>query len=588
MTQVYIDGQLAVLDHTTKIKAVFDNVYFTKSSKYTLEVTFPMEGCGVNQKIFKHINRNDVFKSPQTLKAVLIANNKVIINGTAVITSVNNKNVKAQLLSGNSELNFFISDDKYIDELDLGYNLNPPLEFHPGKETDRYYSYYPAVDSIWMPVYNETAGEIYNKIAASYYTVEGEIYESLKHYDAVYYKWCVQPYLCAVIKRIISAIGYNLVENQIETTIFKNLYICNATVAYMFADVLPHWTVNEFFNQLENFLGVITVADEGNKTVRIIFAHNFFDTSNPVYLDSVTEDYDADMDEEETTDLSNANIGYNLSGSQTWTYKKLDESIFKKFKIKKYNTFQELYKDYESLDNYRKGQTIFEAEGRQFIHYVEGEKVVLQEVNEFRDLIRNTDKKDLDIELKIVPAGMTVEETEVYGPGSVYEGNIKWRAKFALPSLEGAVFENFSGSPTVQETIEGEGKEKFKPDLIQVAFCDGNLNKIYGPQNEPHVYPMPFIDGRNDMPEYQEGPNWSLRLIKNNYTQNIGSLIYEKAKKINTVVPETKKFISNKLFDPMSVFVINNKKYVSKQISISIDDEKIDPLQEGIFYELTD
>lgn len=587
MTQIYIDGRLAVLDHSTKIKSVFDNVYFTKSSKYTLEVTFPMEGCAVNQKIFKHINRNDVFKSPQTLKAILISNNKVIINGTAVITSISNKNVKAQLLSGNSELNFFVSDDKYIDELNLGYNYSPPSDFHPGQETDIYYNSYPFVSSIWMPVYNESAGEIYNKIAASHSIIGGEEVESLKHYEAVYYKWCVQPYLCAVIKRIVLAIGYELIENQIDATIFKNLYICNATVTDYFADVLPHWTVNEFFNQLEKFLGVITVADEGNKTVRIVFAHNFFDTSNPIYLDNVIEDYEADVDEEETTDLSNANIGYDLSGSDTWIYKKPDENILKKYKIKEYETQEQLNAAYESIDDYNKVRTIFEAEGQQYIHYVEGDKSWLKEINQFRDLIRNSEKSDLDIELKIVPVGMTMMETEVYAPGTVFDGNIRWKAKFALPSLEGEIFNNFE-SLTVQEAIEGETTEKFTPNLIQVAFNDGSMKKLHGPDGKTHVYPMPFIDGNNDMPDYQYAPNWSLRLNKNRDFQSIGSNILERVKKINTLVPETKKFVSDKLFDPMSVFVINNKKYVSKQINLSIDDEKIDPMQEGIFYELTD
>lgn len=587
MTELFLNGRLAVIDKDSKFKIVFDNPYFTKSSTYTNDITLPLRGCIQNQLIFKHINRGDVHKESQTLSAILVSNNKVLVKGTALIREVTEERVQVQLLSGNSEMNFFVSGEKYIDEFNLGYAAYWPNTFVPVSSAHRYFGDYPTCSCVWHPIYNESADEIYNRLAANYANESGTDVEGFTFYGPVYYQWCVQPYLCFIIKKIIQATGYTLITNQIESTIFKNLYICNATKTLLYADVLPHWTINEFFTQVERFLGVVTVVDEGSKTVRLLFGHDFFDHSEPVHLKNVLRSFTVTIDEEETTDLSNANIGYSLSNSDALMYKKLSTETMNAATLRTYNSLSDLKSAYNGMDEYNRKRSIFEAEGQQFIHYIDGSTGKLKEVNQFRDLIRNSDKTDLDIELKIVPVGTVPAEIEVYAKGSVVEKNLLWRTEAAIPSMQGGIYQFGSDADfSIQGVIEGETDEKYKPDIIQVAFNEGRLQVMAGPKGETHRYPMAFTDYADDACEITYNfPHWSLRLHGN--AQSIGGAIFDKAKKINTTAEEVKKFMSNEIYDPKSVFIIENKKYVCKKIEVECDAKGISPLQEVTVYELS-
>lgn len=59
MTELYIDGQLAVLPEGFSFTFTSENPYFTRSSNYSMDVELPMPA---NYAIFKHINRLDVTK----------------------------------------------------------------------------------------------------------------------------------------------------------------------------------------------------------------------------------------------------------------------------------------------------------------------------------------------------------------------------------------------------------------------------------------------------------------------------------------------------------------------------------------------
>lgn len=590
MTELYLDGQLAVIEPGTKFKIVFDNPYFTKSSTYTHDISLPLAGCGQNQRVFRHINRPDVSKSPQTPRAILISNNKVLVNGTAIIREISETKVQVQLLAGNAELNLNVSGKKYIDELDLGYRVDTPDKFIIGEETDIYWGSPSLTDTVYFPIFNESAGEIYNRIAANYTIIGGTERESLYHYDAVYYKWCVQPYFCSVIKRILKAVGYNLVENQIENSIFGNLFICNATVVDNIEEILPHWTINEFFTQVEKLMGVIFVVDECTKTVRLIFAHQYFESSDKVYLEKVIDTFTDKVDAEETTDLSNANIGYSLADSDALKYKKLSEDVMKKITLKKYNSDTELNDDYNQMSDYEKSRYIFEASNIQYIHYYyENESYGLKEVNQYRDLIRNPEKSDLDIELNIIPATMVTAEAEVYAPGTIFDKNLRWSGQISVPSMPGGVYSSGADrNPTVQDLIDGSVEEKYKPDKIIVAFNEGKMKTLFGPNRQTHAYPIAFVHYADDdePSNTQNFPAWSLRFYDKPGVKCIGSEIYDKVKKINTTVEETRSFISSQIYNSKSVFVIDNKEYVCKKIEIEADAEGIKELQEATLYEL--
>lgn len=598
MTELYLDGYVAVMDKGTKIKVVFDNPYFTKSSTYTHDISLPMRNCAKNQKIFGHINRKDVSKKAQTLSAILIADNKVLLNGSAIVREITDEKAQVQLVSGNAEMNFFLKAEKlYIDKLDLGYPSGSPiLADYPNKmfwaedqkpnwaEYDRNTKGY-----VYFPVYNEGAGEIYNRFAASYININEERKESFTYYGPNMANICPQPYLCTMIRWIIKGIGYTLAENHLEKTVFRNLFIANATVINTWKDVLPHWTVNEFLTNIEKTFGLITVVDEGTKKVRLLFSYDYFQDSDPVCLSEVIAPFSVKIETDETIDVSNGNIGYSMESSEGMPYAKLDETILEKVPKAQYKNMSELLPAYQGMDEWNKARKILEAEGRQFIELDEDGTKELREVNQFRDLIRNTEKSELDIELKIVPASMRVIEVEVYAPGSVYDKNLLWNGDIQAISVQGGAYdiEQFI-QPTVQSMITDGVPEIYKPDKIFVAFSDGEYKKIYGSKGESFSFPAPFIDGKMDIGGARNSyPDWSLRLCDDKgRTKNMGSEIYTKVKRINTEAEETFRFISNQIYNPRSVFVVDNKRYVSKSITVECLPAGIEKEQEVIFYEL--
>lgn len=582
MTELFLNKYRAVLDKSFTAKVVYENPYFTQSSTYTYNVTLPLAGCVQNQLIFKHINRDDVSKHTQTLAAILISDDICMLNGTAVVMEITDENVKVQLLSGNSELNFYSTDDKFIDEFDLGKPLFKRIAW-VNNYFDQYWGSPDQINSVFFPIFNEDAEEIYNRIKGDYVEMNGVKNEGLADYYPNQTKNCIQPYLCHIITKVVEALGYNLIENQIENTIFKYLFVCNATVVNKIEAVLPHWTVNEFFSQIEKTFGVVIVVDEGNKTVKLIMSHEFFESSRPVCLKKITDSFTAKIDPEETTDLHNANIGYNLSDSESFKIKKLDEDVIKNTTIKEYDSINELQNDYNSLSNPEKGLYIFQTDYRQFIRYSGS----LKEVNQLRDLKRNPDKADPDIELKIVPVGMTRAEVEVYDIRAI-RPTLLWTSTILIPSMQGSVFSYGGEEPSIEDRINGEISKKYKPETIQVAFNHPELNIISSPDGETHLYPMAFTDysDSQDAGITTNFPRWSLRFTDASDAKCIGSEIFDKAKKINTTVEETKRFISHIIHDPKSVFIANNKKYVCKKIEVEIKCSGIVPLQEATMYEL--
>lgn len=120
MIELFLDNKPAVLGDNLHIKLTRENVYFTKNGSYTYDVVLPLQ-VKENRDIFGSINRKDVEMSYHEYHAVLRVDNKVLLDGKALINQVTDTTVALQLLGGNSEMNFYAKGSElYIDELDLG------------------------------------------------------------------------------------------------------------------------------------------------------------------------------------------------------------------------------------------------------------------------------------------------------------------------------------------------------------------------------------------------------------------------------------------------------------------------------------
>lgn len=120
------------------------------------------------------------------------------------------------------------------------------------------------------------------------------------------------------------AFDYSALYSQNDPCNRRNIYIANPRLAYNVGDTLPHWTLKEFFQQVQNFLGVrFTFSYELNATSgkTELTAHvverwaglDAFasDASARVTLSSVSDERTVEIDSEASTQLS-AGLGVSV------------------------------------------------------------------------------------------------------------------------------------------------------------------------------------------------------------------------------------------------------------------------------------
>ena len=142
MIELFLDNKPAVLRENVAIKLTRENVYFNKTGSYTYDIELPMQ-CAENRAIFGSINRVDTVTEYREFHAVLRVDNKVLLDGKAVINQVTDSAVRVQLLGGNSEMNFYTKGaELYVDELDLGdwmHELSYQPEPQPAEKGTAFY-----------------------------------------------------------------------------------------------------------------------------------------------------------------------------------------------------------------------------------------------------------------------------------------------------------------------------------------------------------------------------------------------------------------------------------------------------------------
>ena len=151
MTKLYIDGVAVSLPAGFTITVKQENAFFTKNGEYTYDIELSLQNP-VNARLYGFLNRLNITERPATKrKAVLVADNRVYLNGSEIITGWTDETVSIQLVSGNSELNYFVGSDKLISELDMPVT-NPVA--NGTVSTDYVTKVYPDVDYNLMMTYD--------------------------------------------------------------------------------------------------------------------------------------------------------------------------------------------------------------------------------------------------------------------------------------------------------------------------------------------------------------------------------------------------------------------------------------------------
>lgn len=574
---ILINNKRAVLKKGTSFDFISENRFFTGADSYTLSITFPIRGCAENIAIFGHIYRKD-FDFDTELLDCEIHDRDFHKYGSVSIVSVSEAEVKTQFLEGRSASNYYSSlDDIYINELSLpslhdnahweaSYYLRPYAE---QKDDGEYLGY------VCPPWVNNTSGNIQNKMGAYgafYYYMGGD-----HSNDPPIVGF---PFLVEVIRQVLTRLGWQCDLSAIENSFWSNLIVCQAfprvwDMPYM-NQILPHWTVSEFLEQLEYFLNGTFETEPKTKNIRFCFNNSAIAEMEVVPIEKVIDSHSVEIAKEEDVKdsyVEQKNLAYRDCEHHMWKFyscnwaaSRMPTHVYDNYASMKsqlnsllvcagpLNAWQ-----YRYIHLCREEDTCFvlkcdhtETVGNVIHHYMH-----IQPVNMFRPRIMNgSDNADV-VELGIVPACIDFTDNE--------HGSMLFVDCGTLGDDEENAEDRDENQTQAVNTLANGEKEKKEEyfDKIHVGFWDGTYMK-YHPQ-----MPHPYVDRHEVKPDNTYTANaYSMRLAGNEVPATRVSHFW-----VNQQRKFTFSFLSDTVPDVRSIFLIHGKKYLAEKITATFSAE---------------
>lgn len=612
LVELFIDGHRVVLPSQFSTTITEEHPLFSKRGQYTLDLELSLLHP-VNAVVYKHINRKaNTIPVPENRVALLLVRNRVFLNGTEVVLDINDTSVKIQLVSGNSELNY-LGSDVLIRNLDLGTRSG----FTPLGNRENLSKTYPEVDWQLLPFMtndNNWIGNSYIYISTALGVMEPGLTENLSYWgcykpntrmaegygnEPYYVNIRPQPYLCAIIRKIIVALGYTLESNVLaEDYYFSRLYIVNGYDTTKFAKTLPNWTVTEFFNQLEALFDVTVVVNNKNKTVKILFNFQFEDGTKTKL--QVVDEYACDVSSPISVSKKSKNVAYNLGTEEYYKLHRLPAITKEKAIATILSTsspIDDLMTKIANASDANRFKKLFSGANAQFIAFTEAGSTIAKKVDSFCDLVNDTTRLDeVDLTLKMIPAAFkTIElETDI-----VLAGGSRKNYMMQFPVVD--VYDPFIFSDQAAQasvytlqglTVDGASNNENVSDIMRLAFYDGRHEvDVIGPNWEDNTLtfdniPISFVE---DVPEYAGQLGRDKRFMNRNNPLRLKWLndnIYSQFFNINEKKPYKFSFLEKQKIDITSPFIIDNKKYLCSKIERKITEGGIASLVSGTFFQL--
>ena len=611
--EIRVNGQLAALKKGTSFEYVAENRLFSGSDGYTLSITFPLRNCKQNIDIFGHINRADVIAG-KVIFDCEIRDRSFYKFGSITITEINDAEVKTQFLEGRSEQNFDNPfDDIYINELTLGSgedcdDSTPTIAWYPVSQKHK---------CVALPWVNDYSGNIQN--LAEYHPEERNSDGTLK--SNAYYSWhadCTgrswQPYLLYITKEICKQVGYTADFSKWEADErYKYLLICNtlprAWYIRDFARALPHWSVAEYFEKLELFLGGEFTINHRAKTIDFDFTTNIVGSLSPVELTNVIDEHSVEVAAEhpQCEYSETKNLVYKEAGHEMWKFYSCDWFIKSRTtSILRYSLMSELLaavKKYATWDGSSGRNSIvnnvFYAEDVDCYFILRSltktlvqkydwrpnaysYKMELRPINIFGGRIVDESEDADEIEIEFVPAW--VDETEdkygrllFLGLGSTDEttsSNLSFGRDVEDHKKEAD--EEFLQPRPFESIVAGEKAKKAEYfDNINIGWWNGDDSyKALG------RLPHPFVEDIEVSSDFSGFINTPFSLRLNNIHLNRKRVVHQ----IDTKQKKTFKFLSESIPNPRAVFFIRGKKYLCEKLTATFTENGMLQLIKGIFY----
>lgn len=658
MITLHIDGVPVVTKSGSTIKLVRENPIFTEAGDYTFDITLPLAGCPQNQRAIGLRHRPEVRlddlcgkRMPFSLQTTVLR-----IDGTAIVTSVNQDEAKVQLLAGASDLNVSATTpqgtDVYIDEMDLGrayekeaghaydndngdryignskYTLSPRDELRKWvQEIDNdepIYGSANVTDCVLFPVWSSADDGFANaRGLREFFVGETKTDEKYRYpitsssgtYDDGLV-FAAQPYLVVIIERVLAALGYRVDRNEIRGTWMQDIFIANTRSEYKFANVLPHWTVREFLDEVRRFFGVSIVVPKSGVAEIIRRANYYNAASSVISLTEVSDEHSADIDDDEDggKDISTANVDYEHPDTddmlrlpdEVW-----ENAIVKVFKYEKLLVQWAAANIPEDKRETSAWLLVDEDQGHTFAYLrskQNGEYHLVQ-VDCCPPLIRGGGQysgkgRDIGITLRIVPARMEwIDLTYIESKfnGRHYDNRIEQNC-MPVPTLVSSdtlckINETYSVDAAINsESSSQENTTDERPDILRVALNTGTkwhyeaaTENTRGPREANLPVPLGIAYCKqNDgyyIPIIGAGNQDHFNLTKTK-SPSIRADAIETGYHVDTRCLHCFSFTDTCPIDVAAVFLIRNRRYVCQKIEYEIDEDGVRPMKRGYFYEL--
>ena len=623
MITCIINGHRAYPISTSSIKVTYANQYVTDDGEYTYDITFPMDILA-NREIFKNVSRFEVAKNIAKYDdCKLYVDSRIIMSGVGTILSVNQNEVKLQIVGGKSRIKFSEKMTKhYIDEMDLGIADKPGYTVDKGwsqgfknlqKINDIYRldddkSKFLGVEGKWcfVPVRDET-----NDMIANFVGVDKT--KQFIGYNAPFImNLAVQPNLMHIFRKVVEYEGYTLKRNDFDCKPWNLLYIASAYKTRELRKALPHWSSYTFIEEFRKLFNATIVFDDILKTCSVINSSELTTTDSIKIepMDEYTTDYDEDGS---ISTSSTANLEYNLGGSANrGSYEVISKKVFE--------NFENFHSEEISLDHQfvsttllwsekKKRQTIIENFGDYYI-YVEDEngKKSWKLAGVWSPLIRDKSSEDY-VDLNISPAAQVVEDIN-FKTGLLEDKYYEKRCLLSIPndkepdSKECDVDDDGFSYTSVQDAIDDEStldKSEDDQECMNIFFILPGRVQIGGPNQtslswvgNKSRWPQFLTDYRINADYRYSGIadifydfySLSLRKKREIGTTCLGSL-HDNGLRIDNKNCMEIKFKSDEIPDPSKIYIIRNKKFVCAKIEMEVKDDAIEPIYTGYFYMLS-
>lgn len=338
MTQLLIAGIEVVLPQDFSVSIRRENSFFTKNGQYTYDCTLHLNNR-VNATLYGFLNRMNK-QEALTLKrpAVLIADGHVYCRGTEVISSWTDKTVTIQIVSGNSELNYFIGQSLMVSFLSgptgMGSIEGPIYAPFVGGNAANDPKYTPPDDQgeggldYCMPtIYDPTTDTYYNQYVhrlRNDHTMDP--IPRLCYADLSQLRAC--PYLCAVVRRLMKALGYTVGINHIDQpgSPLRYLFFVNTVDTRNYCEMFPGWSVGDLLSEIELLTNCHFVVDNSTRRVDIINTSAYYQGTPQLTLQNVIDAYEAQT-EDSIQEYSTANLVYDLPDNEYSRFDSLSENV---------------------------------------------------------------------------------------------------------------------------------------------------------------------------------------------------------------------------------------------------------------------